>query len=253
MDRKIRVGVVSYLNTKPLLYGIRRSSVLEDIELIVDYPSKIATMLLEDEIDLGLVPVAIIPQMKEYYLIGDYCISSDGPVASVCLFSERPIEEIRTILLDYQSRTSVQMARILVRKYWKIDPEFIDAGEEFRMQIKGAVAAVVVGDRALEQRRISPYIFDLGEAWKNFTGLPFVYAAWISNKELDPEFQKNFNEANAFGLKHVDELIREQPFQLYDLATYFSKNISYEFTAEKRKGMALFLELLKEPQGYTYI
>jgi len=151
LDRKIRVGAVSYLNTKPLLYGIRRSAVMEDVELKIDYPSKIASMLLNDEIDLGLVPVAIVPQMKKHYFNGDYCIGSDGPVASVCLFSEVPIEKVKTILLDYQSRSSVQLVRILAKKYWNIDPEFVDGGEEFRKQIIGSVAAVVVGDRALEQ------------------------------------------------------------------------------------------------------
>ena len=248
MDRKIRVGAVSYLNTKPLLYGIRRSAVMEDVELKIDYPSKIASMLLNDEIDLGLVPVAIVPQMKKHYFNGDYCIGSDGPVASVCLFSEVPIEKVKTILLDYQSRSSVQLVRILAKKYWNIDPEFVDGGEEFRKQISGSVAAVVVGDRALEQRKMSTYVYDLGEAWKSFTNLPFVYAAWISNKQLDGEFIRRFNEANAFGLQHIEELIREEPFLLYDLATYFSKNISYTFTQEKRKGMALFLEMLKEQQ-----
>src|SRR5688500_8622220 len=110
---KIKVGIVNYLNTKPLLYGIERSPVLEEIELIKDYPSNIASALLKNEIDVGLVPVAIIPRLKYYELITDYCISCDGPVASVCLFSDVPLAEVETVLLDYQSRTSVELARIL--------------------------------------------------------------------------------------------------------------------------------------------
>ncbi len=127
LDRKIRVGAVSYLNTKPLLYGIQHSPIIDKIELKIDYPSRIAAMLLNDEIDIGLVPVAIIPKLREFHINTDYCIGSDGEVASVCLFSEVPIEKIETVLLDYQSRTSVQLAKILMKEYWKINPVLEDA------------------------------------------------------------------------------------------------------------------------------
>ena len=80
-------------------------------------------MLLRDEIDMGLVPVAVIPHMKEYYINGTHCIGSDGDVASVCLFSETPVENVEKVLLDYQSRTSVQLARILLREFWQVSPE----------------------------------------------------------------------------------------------------------------------------------
>src|ERR1700735_1167941 len=105
LDRKIRIGAVSYLNTKPLLYGIERAPVRKDIELIIDYPAKIAAMLLEDRIDMGLVPVAVIPSMGEYYINGEFCIGSNGNVASVCLFSEVPLERVERVLLDYQRGT----------------------------------------------------------------------------------------------------------------------------------------------------
>src|SRR6202012_610183 len=141
-----------------------------------------------DEIDVGLVPVAIMPLLEEAYINGDYCIGSNGNVASVCLFSDVPMDKIERVVLDYQSRTSVQLARVLLREYWKVSPELIDGGKDFRDHIKGATADIVIGDRALEQRRVSPYVNDLGEAWKALTGLPFVFAAWISNKKLDAGF-----------------------------------------------------------------
>src|SRR6202007_1465060 len=122
--------------TKPLLYGIERSPVAGQIDLIIDYPAKIAAMLLKDELDMGLVPVAIIPQMKEYYINGDWCIGSNDDVASVCIFSEVPIDQVQRVLLDYQSRTSVQLARVLLQEYWKISPELVDAGKDFRSHIK---------------------------------------------------------------------------------------------------------------------
>lgn len=243
--KKIRVGAVSYLNTKPLLYGIRHHKIAEQIKLIEDYPSKIAQMLIEDEIDLGLIPVAVIPNLKEHYIVTDYCIGADGPVASVCIFSEVPIEEVKNIFLDYQSKTSVGLAKILLKQYWKKEVELIETrSEDFRDKIKGTTAGVIIGDRALEQRLKSRYIYDLGEAWMKYSGLPFVFATWIANKKLPEEFIMDFDEANAFGLKHLNEVIEETSSSNFNLKNYYNNYISYQLNDEKRKGMNLFLKLL---------
>jgi len=245
LERKIRVGAVSYLNTKPLLYGIQRSSVMKDMDLIIDYPSRIADMLLRDEIDMGLVPVAVIPRMNTWHINGDICIGSNGPVASVCLFSDTPVEKIEKVLLDYQSRTSVALAGVLLKEYWKINPELIAGEADFRDHIQGTTAGVVIGDRALEQRQHSPYVYDLGEAWKDWTGLPFVFAAWVSNKSLDAAFIKKFNEANREGLAQIDAVVSENPFPFFDLKDYFTKYLDYELDKPKRKGLEKFLHFLK--------
>ncbi|WP_431216013.1 menaquinone biosynthetic enzyme MqnA/MqnD family protein [Puia sp. P3] len=245
MDQKIRVGAVNYLNTKPLLYGIDRSPLRKEIDLIIDYPASIANMLLRDQIDIGLVPVAVIPYMEEYYINGAHCIGSDGDVASVCLFSETPIEKVEKVLLDYQSRTSVQLARILLKEYWQVSPEVEDAGKDFRDHIKGTTAGVVIGDRALMQRKLSPYIYDLGGSWKAFTGLPFVFAAWVSNKPLDPGFIREFDQANKMGLGHIDEVVAENPFPHFDLHAYFTKYLDYELDSPKKEGLELFLHYLR--------
>lgn len=246
MNKKIRVGAVSYLNTKPFLHGIKRSDLMDRIELIEDYPSRIAAMLLNDEIDVGLVPVAILPQMKESHIITDYCIGADQEVASVALFSEVPIDQIETVLLDYQSRTSVNLAKILFKEYWKKEVVLQDAKEDFRANIKGNVAGIVIGDRALEQRGISAYMYDLASNWIAFTGLPFIFAAWIANKPLGEDFEDAFNRANAYGIKHIDEVVAEQHYTTYDLKKYYTENISYSLTENKRKGLALFLEKLSQ-------
>ena len=240
------MAAVSYLNTKPLLYGVRHHEVMNEIELVEDYPAKIAQMLIDDQVDVGLIPVAATRRLPEWHVVGDYGIGSEGAVASVCIFSEVPIEEVETVLLDYQSRTSVNLARILLKEYWKKDVQFVDAsGEDYRSNIKGTTAGVVIGDRALQQRLRSKYIYDLGEAWKAHTGLPFVFAAWIANKPLPKEFEERFNEANANGLQHINEVVYENPFPAFDLYEYYTRCISYQLTEEKRKGMALFLEKLK--------
>jgi len=242
MIHKIKVGAVSYLNTKPLVYGFQQGMMNNDIELIEDYPSSIAGMLLDNVIDIGLVPVAIIPRLKEHYIIGDYCIGTGGEVASVCLFSDVPIEQAEEVLLDYQSRTSVRLAKILLKEYWKINPRLIDTRSEYQDQIKGSTAGLLIGDRALAQRKVSPVIYDLGEAWINHTRLPFVFAAWVSNKKLSDEFLSDFNEANKYGVDHLKEVIATTRSEVFDLKKYYTSHISYSLDGKKREGLKLFLE-----------
>lgn len=245
--KKIKVGAVSYLNTKPLLFGIERSEeLMRQIELVQDYPSKIAKQLLNNEIDVGLVPVAVIPQMKEHFIISDYCIGADGDVASVCLFSDVPLDNVKKILLDYQSKTSVALCKVLLKNHWKKNISLEDAKKDFTQQINYTTAGVLIGDRALKQRKISKYIYDLSGEWKAYTNMPFVFAAWIANKKLPQEFILLFNQKNAEGLSNIHAVIKENKCDYYDLHTYYTHNISYNLTKEKLKGMQLFLELMQQ-------
>ena len=245
--KKIRVGVVNYLNTKPLLYGLEKEPMSSQIELIGDYPARLAQMLIDNEIDVGLVPVAVLPKLREYYIVGDYCIGTEGEIASVALFSEVPMNEIKKVYLDYQSRTSVELLKYLMKEYWGINPELIEAtDEDYRQEIKGTTAGLVIGDRAFEQRKISTFIYDLGSEWRSITGLPFVFAAWVSTKKLPDDFIRLFNEANAFGMNHIDEIAAANPFELYDLAKYYRFHLSYELDEKKRKGMSHFLWVINE-------
>lgn len=241
---KIKVGIVNYLNTKPLLFGLNHSPVKEQIELIEDYPANIAAMLLQQQIDIGLVPVAILPRLNEYYLHTNYCIGCDGAVGSVCLFSDLPIHEVETVLLDYQSKTSVALLKVLLRDFWKIHPQFIDTTEDYRSSIQGNTAGLVIGDRSFAQKKISKYAYDLGSAWKQFTSLPFVFAAWASAKPLDDQFIQSFNQANEAGLENLDAVVKSIPDSSIDARQYFTQNISYPFDSEKRKGLQKFLDLL---------
>lgn len=248
LEKTIKVGAVSYLNTKPLMYAFKHGLKIDGMQIVEEYPAKVAAMLLNDEIDVGLVPVAIIPRLNEYFIISDYCIGAEQQVASVCLFSEVPLEEITKVILDYQSKTSVELARILIASYWKLPVVFEEAKVNFRDEIKGTTAAVVIGDRAFEQRKISAYKYDLAETWIRFTGLPFVFAAWVANKKLPEEFIRQFNEANKIGLQNIDAVVAENVSPYYDLKYYYTQNISYELTERKRKGLAKFLSFLTAPK-----
>lgn len=238
---------MNYLNTLPLLYGIEHSQVMEEIELIKDYPAKIAASLIEGTIDIGLVPVAIIPSLPSWHINTDYCIGCDGAVASVCIFSDVPLEEAETVLMDYQSRTSVQLATVLLKEFFKVKAVPTAAHPGYQQDIKGRTAGVVIGDRALAQRLKSKYVYDLGEAWKLHTGLPFVFAAWISTSPLDPGFAERFNLANKEGLGHIDDVIRVTPYDVFDLHDYYTRCIQYRLTAERRQALDLFLSKIAAP------
>ncbi|MEO6330170.1 MAG: menaquinone biosynthesis protein [Ginsengibacter sp.] len=242
MERKIKAGAVNYLNTKPLIYGFEQGMMKEEMDLLMDYPSKIAGMLAQDEIDVGLVPISIIPELKEHYLISDYCIGCNGEVGSVGLFSDVPLSKIKKILLDYQSRTSVELVKVLIKDFWEIDPVIEMTSQDYQSKIKGTTAGLVIGDRAFEQRKISEYMFDLGLEWKKHTGMPFVFAAWVSNKKLAQSFLESFNKANTAGLQNIDKIIIENPFTLFDLRAYYTSFINYKLDEDKKKAMNFFLQ-----------
>ncbi len=245
---KYKVTAVSYLNTKPFLYGIFQHPVQHDIDLQLDIPSVCAAKLKSGEADLGLVPVAVIPLLDNPHIISDYCIGAIGAVKTVCLYSDVPIEEIENVYLDFHSKTSVQLTKILFKKYWHKTPNFIVGTEGYIENIKNTTAGLVIGDRTIGLSERFTYTYDLAETWQLWTGLPFVFAAWVSNKKLDNDFIKQFNQALHLGLEHIQELIYILPTQYFhfDLKEYFTKNISYDLTEAKRAGLQRFLAEIKE-------
>lgn len=248
MDRRWRIGAVSYLNTRPLLLGLEQSSLMDQIELVKAYPAQIAQDLIAGNIDMGLVPVAIIPLLKTPYFVSKYCIGAEQAVASVCIFSEVPMDQIQKVYLDYQSRTSVQLAKILLNEFWEKEVELLPTAEGYINQIKGTTAGVIIGDRALAAQKNFPYVYDLASAWIKYTGYPFVFATWIANKPMPADFMEAFDRANGIGVANIDQVVASiLDTQLdYDLHKYFTENISYSFTPEKQKGLDLFLTLLEK-------
>ena len=249
--KKIKVSAVSYLNTLPFLNGINSSDAIDWMDLSLDIPSDCAKKLLSGEVDLGLVPVAILPQLKSYHIITDYCIGAEGVVDSVTLFSDVSLDEIESVYLDYQSRTSVNLVQLLAEKHWNITPEWIQASEGFENKIEGKKAGVIIGDRTFSLSKEYQFKYDLSEEWFKLTGMPFVFACWVSNKELPPLFIQKFNEALSYGVKNISEVItdyNETNISKNQLEFYLTKNISYLFDDNKKKALDTFLRYIKEKE-----
>lgn len=181
---KVKVSVVSYSNTIPFIYGLEKSEdVQEKFNISRDIPSECAAKLLNDEVDIGLVPVAILNEMQEYHILSDTCISAYGKVASVMILSDVPIEMIDSLILDHHSRTSVNLAKILLNEYWNKEVKFLHGKDDFINDIKGNTAGVLIGDRCLLNKDKFTYQYDLAEEWRKHTGLPFVFAVWASKRK----------------------------------------------------------------------
>ncbi len=238
---KIKISSVSYTNSKPFVYGLQHSDLINQIDLSLDIPSDCATKLIDDKVDIGLIPVAAIPFVPNANIIGSYCIGSVGAVDSVFIFSNLPIEEVRTVKLDLQSRTSNNLAKVLLKFHFKKEVEFttdVDADTD---------ALVLIGDRTFGKKAIYPFAYDMGKEWMDFTGLPFMYAAWVANKKIPESFVKEFDKALLMGLDYREQLINELPTVTgIDLHDYLMHKLDFTLTEEKLKAKDLFLKLITE-------
>jgi chorismate dehydratase len=248
MKEKLKLSAVSYLNTKPFLFGIFQDDIQNELEVSLNIPSVCATKLKTGEADLGLVPVAVIPQLDNAHIISDYCIGCEGAVKTVCIYSEVPIQKIERLYLDFHSKTSVALTKVLLKKHWKISPFLVQGTEGYIDKIGDATAGLVIGDRTIGLDKKFPFVYDLGQVWMDYTGLPFVFAAWVSNKKLPDAFIEKFNTALKSGLEHIPQLIYILPTEYFefDLKEYFTKNISYTFDDAKREGLKRFLSEVAE-------
>ncbi len=247
-NEKVRVSAVSYINTIPFIYGIENNSQLQ-IELSKDIPSECARKLMEGEVDVGLVPVAIIPLLKKAAIISEYCIGAEGKVDTVLLLSDVSIEKIEKIVLDYQSRTSVALCKVLCKHYWNIQPTFVASQAGFETEISGTTAGVIIGDRTFDLPKDFLYKYDLAEEWYKMTQLPFVFAAWVSTKELTEEFIALFNSAMKFGINNISSAVEIDNNKLISKSEkidYLQNSISYTLNQEKKEALDLFHTYLKD-------
>lgn len=245
--RLYKIGVVSYLNSRPFLHGLQQSPLSKNHLLVVDSPSNIAAMLLRGEIDLGLVPVFILHQMAEPHIVSDYCIGSEDKVGSVCLFSDTRLENCHTVILDNESRTSVALTKVLMQNRFNAMPKYIPSYTGYENELDNGTAGLVIGDRALMLEGRYAHVYDLGAEWKKWTGLPFVFAAWISRRKLDEDFLVQFNDACANGVSQRGEIANALVgyYHGVDLKDYFENCISYGLDDRKREGLRLFLDYSK--------
>ena len=247
--RRTSVSAVSFLNARPFIYGLESNSIREKINITTDSPALCAQKLRDGLTDIGLVPVAAIPAIPSGKIISPYCIGANGPVKSVLLLSNVPLTDIGTILLDYHSRTSVTLARILASRYWEVAPSWINASKGFEALIGGNTAAVVIGDKALQLHDKFKYAYDLSEEWHAFTGKPFVFACWVTIRKLNEDFLNEFTGALQYGISHIPGMLYTEsnlPVSIKEASAYLENFVDYNLDEEKVEAMDLFLELMNE-------
>lgn len=215
------------------------SGILSQIDLSLDIPSDCAIKLIDNQVDIGLVPVASLLDIPGYEIISNYCIGASGAVDSVFIFSNRPIQEISSIRMDDQSRTSNNLAKVLLKNYWKHKPEIVLEGQ--------ADAFVQIGDRTFGKKSHYAFAYDLAEEWQKFTGLPFVFAVWAANKHIPEKFQTDFNSALKYGLDHRKDVIKDLPSNgKFDINDYLLNKIDYNLDSRKLEALTLFHQLIIE-------
>lgn len=245
--KKIRISAVSYTNTKPFIYGLQHTGFVDKIELSLDNPSDCAQKLIDDVVDIGLIPVAATLNIPNWNIVSDYCIGAVGAVNSVFIFSNCEVHDIKYLQLDPQSRSSNNLARVLLKNYWKVNPELIKDAPDYGLSTEAHTAFVQIGDRTFGKKDHYKYAYDLAEEWQNFTGLPFMFAGWIANKPIPQAFVQEFNTALKYGLDHREELFKELPMRDdFDLVDYLMVKIDFDLTEEKKKALYMFLDYIKQ-------
>ena len=245
----LRLSVVSYLNTAPFISGIKKAQLEQQglVELSLDYPAACAQKLISGQVDVGLVPVATLPLLPNYFILGNTCIGAHGKVDSVMLLSDVPLQEIEEIVLDFQSLTSLNLCRLLARDYWNITPKFINAEKDFIDSIGKNRAGVVIGDRVFDQVNRFKYCYDLSETWYNWRNLPFVFACWVSiNQVLEsdwPPIESALMQGISNPLEAANEIRSLYPAH-YPIENYLSERISYNLDLLKRQALGTFLTSL---------
>lgn len=247
---KIKISIVNYTNTLPFKWALKRSNLIQSIDLQEDIPSICAQKLKFKQVDLALVPVALLPELDQYYIVSDYCIGAIGKVDSVKLYSNVAIEKIKTVVLDYQSKSSITLTKVLFKHFWKREVNYLDAKPGFEKEIKQQNAAVVIGDRTFSLNGTFNFEYDLAEEWQKMTGLPFVFAAWVSIEKMDDHFVHEFNQVLKTGLNQISNAVYEdlhsELISKEQAIFYLTERISYHLDERKKKALQLFLSYMRQ-------
>ncbi len=241
----LRVGVVPYTNVRPLEYNLKQC--LPGASIIYDVPSSLAGKLSRGELDVAMVSSIELMRHPEYSHIPGLGICSDGPVRSVCMFSKKPPKKIETLALDKSSLSSAAMIRILYDEFWEHTPDFLSYTPPIEDGLKIADAVFSIGDPTLEFSKDGLLNFDLGEIWRDYCGLSFVYALWITRAGLNPEeLAAPFNDAAQSGLDNLDEISercsRKSSLSVDFFKDYYTRCIYYHPGTREMEGMRFFFD-----------
>lgn len=245
---RVRVSAVSYLNTRPLVHGIER---MPRFQVRYDIPADCARLLHEHAVDIGLIPSIEYLRGGPYRIVPDLAIASRGPVASVAIFTTKPMRDVTSIAMDTSSRTSVALTRVLCTRHWRIAPRFESLGPDIREMLAQCDAALIIGDKALFQstvvsRQSTVEKVDLGEEWTRMTGLPFVYAFWAGRPGAltadDVEaLQRARNEGVDMPEQLAREFLRDESIERQEIGgRYLRHNIKYHLGEHERAALETF-------------
>ena len=246
----IRLGAVSYLNTRPLVYGLDRQG--DRFSVRFDVPAQCAALLHANEVDLGLMP-SIEYIGHDYRIVPGVSIASEGPVASVAIFSKVAAERMRSIALDISSRASQALLRVLCARWFAIAPDFINMSPDLQQMLRRCDAALVIGDNALftNHEALGLEKIDLGEEWSSMTGLPFVYAFWAGRPgavsvgdiaALQDARDKGLGATATIGQQSYPD----SPEKAARADRYLREDVRYALGEREQQGLRRFYELAAE-------
>ncbi len=247
-----RLAVVSFLNTRPLVHALETGQIEHHFDLAYDVPSRCAERLHSGETDAALIPsIEIARGDVPYSIVPEVSISSRGPVRSVLLLHRRDPADIRTLALDVNSRTSAVLSRILLQKRYRCRPNVLHMPPDAGRMLNRADAAVIIGDAALAVDTTSCCVIDLGEAWTELTGLPFVYACWAGRSDaLDPEQTRQLIRAKALGVREIPAIAAKCATSHSGSAEFYAdfmgNKIRYDFGEVELEGLNLFFRYAHE-------
>ena len=241
-----RLGAVTYLNARPLVFGIEAHA--DRFSVRFDIPSQCSRLLHARAVDVGLIPSIEYVHGPEYRIVPEVAVASNGPVASVALFTARPMSSVRTIAADTSSRTSVALLRVLCARRFRIDPEIRPMDPDVTIMLERCDAALVIGDPALflDHAALGVRKIDLGEEWKALTGLPFVYAFWAGWADaLGPEDVAVLREVKRAGAAHPEEVARAyfgagEDERVAIGTRYLREHVTFDLGEPEQKGLRRF-------------
>jgi len=244
--KRLRVGAVNYLNTKPLVYGLDRLA--PQAQIVFDLPSRLADELAAGRLDVALIPSLEFFQRLDYRIVSDACIACRGPVLSVKLFSRVPVERIGRLALDEGSRTSAALVRILLRQRFGLEPRLEALPIGATIDETAADAVLLIGDRAIHSPpgRFTE-VWDLGDQWVRWSGLPMVFAMWTARAGTElGELEVALGEARDLGVAHVEQIAAAEAAPLGltvpQCVGYLRDNLHFYLGPEELQGLHTFYD-----------